>query len=104
MSWTEAAIPYGLRLSLLSPQPTSPLSVSTRTNVHGRQPPSQCSASTFAIFMDDPSRGRQAERAPGLGGEAFQRRGVHVGPRGVGITARVEIDGVQSEFHRVSFR
>src|SRR5687768_6094899 len=38
-------------MSLHSPQPTRPSSVSTRTNVHGRQPPSQFSASTLAIFM-----------------------------------------------------
>ena len=48
MSRTAPAIPYGLRLSLHSPQPTR---LSTRTNVHGRQPPSQCRVSTFAIFM-----------------------------------------------------
>ena len=51
MSRTAPAMPYGLRLSLHSPQPTRPSSVSTLTNVHGRQPPSQCSVSTFAIFM-----------------------------------------------------
>src|SRR6185503_20067572 len=50
-SRTEPAMPYGLRLSLHSPQPTRPLSVSTRTKVQGRQPPSQCRASTRAIFM-----------------------------------------------------
>src|SRR5262245_59374204 len=51
MSRMHPAIPCGLRLSLHSPQPTSPPSVSIRTNVHGLQPPSQCSASTRAIFM-----------------------------------------------------
>src|SRR5258705_8768907 len=50
-SRTEPAMPYGLRLSLHSPQPTRPSSVSTRTKVQGRQPPSQCRASTRAIFM-----------------------------------------------------
>src|SRR5437867_3395476 len=50
-SRTQPAMPYGLRLSLHSPQPTSPSSVSTRTNVQGRQPPSAWSASTRAIFM-----------------------------------------------------
>src|SRR5439155_23073489 len=50
-SRTQPAMPYGLRLSLHSPQPTSPSSVSTRTKVQGRQPPSACSASTRAIFM-----------------------------------------------------
>src|SRR5262249_41908118 len=44
-------MPWGLRLSLHSPQPTRPSSVSTRTNVQGLQPPSQCSASTRAIFI-----------------------------------------------------
>src|SRR2546422_4113311 len=80
MSRTDPAMPWGLRLSLHSPQPTSPVSVSMRTNVHGRQPPSQCSASTLAIFMAG-SRGLQAEHAPGLGGEALERRGVHLWPR-----------------------
>src|SRR5262245_11608418 len=51
MSRMHPAIPCGLLLSLHSPQPTSPPSVSIRTNVHGLQPPSQCSASTRAIFM-----------------------------------------------------
>ena len=37
----QPATPCGLRLSLHSPQPTSPSSVSTLTNVHGRQPASQ---------------------------------------------------------------
>src|SRR5262252_6092417 len=50
-SRTLPAMPYGLRLSLHSPQPTRPVSVSMRTKVHGRQPPSACSASTRAIFM-----------------------------------------------------
>ena len=54
MSRTQPARPCGLRLSLHSPQPTRPSSVSMRTNVHGRQPPSQCNASTFAIFMRAP--------------------------------------------------
>src|SRR6058998_3364881 len=63
MSRTDPAMPWGLRLSLHSPQP-----------------PSQCSASTLAIFMAG-SRGLQAERAPGLGGKALERRGVHLGPR-----------------------
>src|SRR5215472_7988798 len=51
-SRTLPAMPYGLRLSLHSPQPTRPVSVSMRTKVHGRQPPSACSASTRAIFME----------------------------------------------------
>src|SRR5262249_25425867 len=55
-SRTQPARPHGLRLSLHSPQPTRPSSVSTRTNVQGRQPPSQCSASTRAIFMTVLSR------------------------------------------------
>ncbi len=50
-SRTQPSTPYGLRLSLHSPQPTRPSSVSMRTKVHGRQPPSQCNASTRAIFM-----------------------------------------------------
>src|SRR5215831_16217751 len=51
-SRTLPAMPYGLRLSLHSPQPIRPVSVSMRTKVHGRQPPSACSASTRAIFME----------------------------------------------------
>src|SRR5712692_6268590 len=50
-SRTLPAMPYGLRLSLHSPQPTKPVSVLMRTNVHGRQPPSACSVSTRAIFI-----------------------------------------------------
>src|SRR6266567_3563958 len=48
-SRTEPAMPYGLRLSLHSPQPTRPSSVSTLTNVHGRQPASQWNASTRSM-------------------------------------------------------
>src|SRR6185503_6563551 len=69
-SRTEPAMPYGLRLSLHSPQPTRPLSVSTRTKVQGRQPPSQCRASTRAIFMATDhataaARGQAARSRPG---------------------------------------
>src|SRR4029450_10301598 len=56
----QPAMPCGLRLSLHSPHPTRPSSVSTRTNVHGRQPPSQCRVSTFAIFIASP-RARHGE-------------------------------------------
>ena len=61
-------MPYGLRLSLHSPQPTRPSSVSMRTKVQGRQPPSQCRASTRAIFMaadDAIARGRGQEPRQG---------------------------------------
>jgi hypothetical protein len=40
------------------------LSVSTRTNVHGRQPPSQWSVSTRAIFMSASCPGSGASRVP----------------------------------------
>src|SRR5260370_1350458 len=70
-SRTEPAMPCGLRLSLHSPQPTSPSSVSTRTKVQGRQPPSQWSASTRTIFMarDDATAGGpgQDPSRPGRG-------------------------------------
>src|SRR5262245_14428135 len=97
MSWTQPAIPCGLRLSLHSPQPTRPPSVSMRTNVHGRQPASQWSASTRAIFMI--SSRLQADSAAGFEGEVLERVGVHVGPRsqdepvdargGIGIAHRL---------------
>src|SRR5688572_3934028 len=45
------ATPCGARPSLHSPHPTRPSSVSTFTNVHGRQPASQWNVCTRAIFM-----------------------------------------------------
>src|SRR5439155_11499658 len=106
-SRTQPAIPCGLRLSLHSPQPTRPLSVSMRTNVHGRQPPSQWSASTRAILMV--SGRREAERAAGLGGEALERRRVHLGAwsqdepvdsgRRVGLAHRLVRDVVAGRRH-----
>src|SRR6266542_4576147 len=65
-SRTLPAMPYGLRLSLHSPQPTRPVSVSMRTNVHGRQPPSAWSAATRAIFIGDPPADKHARGAVSL--------------------------------------
>src|SRR5215510_11560991 len=63
MSRTQPAMPKGLRLSLHSPQPVMPASVSTLTNVHGRQPPSACSASTRVIFTTSSGPSPLAERS-----------------------------------------
>src|SRR6266851_3948968 len=98
-SRTEPAMPCGLRLSLHSPQPTSPSSVSTRTKVQGRQPPSQWSASTRAIFMarddataggpgQDPSRPGRGPAPELLEGEQPDARiGRRGGPRGLRVVA-----------------
>src|SRR4029077_7626889 len=100
----EPAMPCGLRLSLHSPQPTSPSSVSTRTKVQGLQPPSQWSASTRAIFMAENdatagalgqgARPRAASRpGPGAAAELLEgeepdaRVGGRGGPRRLGVVA-----------------
>src|SRR5207302_322374 len=50
-SRTHPTTPYGFRLSLHSPQPTSPSSVSTFTNTQGRHPASHRNACTRLMRM-----------------------------------------------------
>src|SRR4051794_31622261 len=50
-SRTQPVTPKGLRVSLHSPQPTSPPSVSTLTKIHGRQPASQTNDCARVIRM-----------------------------------------------------
>ena len=76
-SRTQPAMPCGTAVvAALAPADEAVVGLDA-TKVHGRQPASQCSASTRAIFMAA-SRRPQAERAAGLGGEALERRRVHL--------------------------
>src|SRR5262245_55743217 len=73
MSRTQPAMPWGLRLSLHSPQPVTPASVLTFTKVQGRQPPSACRVSTPVIFIGAP-RGVPGEGGSGAGGRNLEPR------------------------------